>query len=291
MSVSTRSDAHELEPSTIAAAVRACAARLAAVSETPRLDAEVLLAHAIVRARSSLHAHPERRLAPPESRAFAALVARRAAGEPVAYLTGEREFFSLPLRITPAVLIPRPETELLVEAALARSAPQMEPRILDVGTGSGALALAIKRALPSAAVTGSDVSQAALEVARANAERLALDVRLVASRWLDAFAGERFDCIVSNPPYLLSAEIRGSLEREPRLALDGGVDGLDAYRALLAAAPARLAPGGALLVEHGHEQRTALTALAEASGWRVAALHDDLAGLPRVLELQRSGAR
>jgi len=275
-------------PATTALAV--AAERLAPASETPRLDAEVLLAFAAGRTRASLLAFPERLLEPAAAARFAALVARRALGEPLAYLTGEREFFSLPLAVSPDVLIPRAETELLVELALAAIAALAEPAILDVGTGSGAIALALKNARADAVVTGSDSSGAALQLARANAARLALDVRWVESRWLEALGAQRFDAIVSNPPYVHSADVRGALTFEPRLALDGGADGLDAYRELLATAGGHLAASGVLLLEHGHDQRAALGELAGALGWRVAAAHDDLAGRPRVLVLARSSA-
>jgi release factor glutamine methyltransferase len=272
-----------------AAVLAAAAARLGAASETPRLDVEVLLASLTGRARASLLAFPERPVAPEIARRFAELVARRASGEPLAYLTGQREFFSLTLTVSEHVLIPRPETEQLVEAVLERCAALPRPAVLDVGTGSGAIAMAVKHALPGAIVTGVDVSAAALAVARANGERLALDVRWLESTWLDAVARERFDVVVSNPPYVRSMDVRGALEHEPLLALDGGDDGLAAYRVLFAAVPQHLNAGGALLVEHGAEQRPELVALAEANGWRVAAMRDDLAGRARVLELVRGG--
>jgi release factor glutamine methyltransferase len=261
---------------------------LAAVSESPQLDAELLLAFATKRTRSSLLAFPERVLEAAAADEFATLLARRARGEPLAHLTGEREFYSLPLAVSADVLIPRPETELLVDLVLAAIKRTARPAVLDVGTGSGAIALAVKHARRDASVVGSDTSAAALSIARANAARLALDVQLVESRWFSALGGRLFDVIVSNPPYVRSADVRGALEFEPRLALDGGADGLDAYRLLLAEAAPYLAPHGALLLEHGHEQRADVAALAAAAGWRVAAAHDDLAGLPRVLALERS---
>jgi len=236
-------------------------------------------------------ASPERALDAADAKLFRALLARRARGEPLAYLTGEREFFSLPLAVSSSVLIPRAETELLVELALAAVASASRPAVLDVGTGSGAIALAVKRARGDAVVTATDQSTAALDVARANAARFALEVRFVESRWFEALGGEAFDVIVSNPPYVRSAEVTGALAFEPRLALDGGADGLDAYRALFAAAAAHLElRRSRLLVEHGADQRSELVALAEANGWRVAAAHDDLAERPRVLELDRGGA-
>ncbi len=269
-------------PALIAAAVR----ELGGVSDSAQLDAELLLAAATDRSRGSLLAFPERAVAAKAAGRFAALVARRAHGEPLAYVLGVREFFSLELAVDPAVLVPRPETELLVEAVLARCAGRPQPVVLDVGTGSGAIALAVKRECPAAEVTGLDVSVAALTVAQSNRQRLGLAVRWLESSWLAAVAGERFDAIVSNPPYLRSVEIAGALTHEPRLALDGGADGLDAYRVLLAQAAAHLDRGGALLLEHGAAQRAALIELALASGWRVVRTLDDLAGRPRVLELE-----
>ena len=291
MNTLLHSDDSALSPQRVstAALLERATERLAAESDTPRLDADVLLAFATGRARASLLAFPERELEPDTTGRFAALVTRRANGEPLAYLTGRREFFSLVLEVSPEVLIPRPETELLVERTLARCVSLRRPKVLDVGTGSGAIALAVKHALSEALVTGADVSAEALAVARANAAWLGLDARWVESRWLEAFAGERFDVIASNPPYVRSAEVCGALKREPRLALDGGTDGLDAYRVLLAEAPNHLHPGGVLLIEHGAAQRPELVALAIDFGWRVAAEHDDLAGRPRVLELERSG--
>jgi len=273
-----------------AALLASTAGVIASASDTPQLDAEVLLAFVTGRARSSLLAFPERPLTAVEAQRLAGLAARRAAGEPVAYLTGAREFFSLALAVTPAVLIPRAETELLVEEALARCAGLPRPAVLDVGTGSGAIALAVKHERSAATVTGLDVSESALAVARANAAGLKLDVRWLRSSWFEALADERFDVIVSNPPYVASADVVGPLAFEPRLALDGGGDGYAAYREILSAAPAHLAPDGALLLEHGHAQRATLAALAKAGGWRVAGVRDDLAARERVMVLTRSTA-
>ena len=264
------------------------------VGDSPRLDAMLLLAQATERPRSSLFASPERVVAREQRREFEDFVGRRVRGEPIAYIVGSREFFSLPLLVGADVLIPRSETELLVEAALERCAARTAPAILDVGTGSGAIALAVKHQRPDATVTAVDVSEAALTQARANDGvvfgALAPAVRWVASRWFEALPGEIFDLIVSNPPYVRTADIVGPLTFEPRLALDGGADGLGAFRVLLAEATSRLSSGGALLVEHGVDQRPDLVELAAAYGWRVAAARDDLAGRPRVLELERSVA-
>jgi len=265
----------------------------AGTSESPRLDAVLLLSHATKRPKSALLAFPERAVSRLERLELAELVARRARGEPVAYIVGNREFFSLPMRVGRNVLVPRPETELLVEAALARCASLEAPTVLDAGTGSGAIALAIKRERRDVRMTAVDVSLGALEQARSN-EVLLMDgfssVRWVQSRWFEELRGERFDLIVSNPPYVRTAEIVGPLTFEPRVALDGGADGLDAYRVLLIEAARHLSSRGALLVEHGADQRPAIVALAAAHGWRLAAARDDLAGRPRVLELERSGA-
>jgi release factor glutamine methyltransferase len=292
MAVGPQADVAAVHAASVATSVLLATAvhDLAAASDTPRLDAELLLAFATGRSRSSLLAFPERTVAPAAASAFAALIARRSQGEPVAYLTGTREFYSLTLAVDPAVLIPRPETELCVEAVLARCAPLRRPAVLDVGTGSGAIALAVKHTCVHARVTGVDVSAGALAVARANAERLGLSVRWLESSWFASVEGERFDVIVSNPPYVRSADVSGALVFEPRLALDGGSDGCHAYRMLLGAADRHLNDGGALVLEHGAEQRAELVALAEVSGWRVVAMHDDLAGRARVLVLERSAA-
>ena len=266
----------------------------AGIGESPRLDAMLLLSHATERSRASLLAFPERAVPSAERLELAELVARRVRGEPIAYIVGSHEFFSLPLLVGSGVLVPRPETELLVEAALARCTSLAAPAVLDVGTGSGAIALAVKQGRPDVRMTAIDVSPEALEQARAN-ERFVMSlggsgVRWVHSRWFEALRGERFDLIVSNPPYVRTAQIAGPLTFEPRLALDGGADGLDAYRVLLAEGVEHLNDGGALLVEHGADQRSELAALAAAHGWRVAAARDDVAGRPRVLELERSCA-
>jgi release factor glutamine methyltransferase len=276
----------------LAAATRAIEA--AGTSESPRLDAMLLLWQATERPRASFLAFPERLVPRLARREFAELVARRMRGEPVAYIVGSHEFFSLPILVSRDVLVPRPDTELLVEATLTRCAALSAATVLDVGTGSGAIALAVKHSRRDLRVTGTDVSPEAIEQAEIN-ESFVLEmpeptIRWVVSRWFEALGAERFDLIVSNPPYVRTSDIVGGLTFEPRLALDGGADGLDAYRVLFADAPKHLHDGGALLVEHGAEQRPALLDLARIHGWRVAAARDDLAGRPRVLELERSTA-
>src|SRR5262245_7829113 len=227
----------------ISEAVRA----LTGASDSPLLEAQLLLAFVTGFPRSAIIAFPERPVRLALADELDRLVDRRRRGEPLAYLVREQEFFSLPLRVTPAVLIPRPETELLVEEALARC-PQGQPRaVLDLGTGSGAIAIAVKHERSGCQVTAADVSPAAPTVARANAERLGLSIRFVESSWLAALRAERFDLIVCNPPYVAAGDAAlAKLQFEPRLALDGGSDGLDSLRAVLAQARPQLADGGCL---------------------------------------------
>jgi len=264
-----------------------------AVSGLMPLEAKLLLAHVLGCDRVWLSAHGEARLTAEQARAFDALVRRRQKGEPVAYLTGRREFFGLELEITPEVLIPRPETELLVELALGwldRNAPE---RVLDLGCGSGAVALAIAHERPRVDVLGADVSTAAVALSRRNAERLALaNARFVESDWLVGVPRERFGVIVANPPYVAEDDPhlgQGDLRYEPPLALSPGGDGLDAVRAIVAAAPAYLAPGGALAVEHGHDQAQAVQVLLRDAGFEGVTSARDLAGIQRVSYGRRAG--
>ena len=224
-------------------------------------------------------AHPEKSLLEQEKDQFLEMTARRAAGEPIAYILGHKEFYGLELTVNSAVLIPRPETELLVDLALDRNPAS----VLDVGTGSGAIALAIKRHRPDARVVATDASAAALEVARRNAARFNLEVELRHGRWFEPVAGERFEAIISNPPYVVVDDPHlAALPYEPRLALLGGADGLDGFRVLAREAPAHLLPGGWLLVEHGEGQHEAVRGLLEAAGLETTASWPDLAGIPRV---------
>lgn len=263
------------------------AARSSTLAE-PRFDAEVLLGHAAQIARSTVLAHPERSLPAEVVDRYRSLVARRAGGEPIAYLVGRREFHAVTLEVTPAVLVPRPETELLVDALLELIAPGARVRVLDLGTGSGALALAIKQARPELSVFGADISEAALDVARANGERLGLEVEWRLSDWFAALGAERFDAIVCNPPYVASDDphFDGALRHEPRCALDGGADGLDACRTVLIGARSHLPVASWLLLEHGFDQQDAVVDLALEAGYRVAERLRDLGGLARALVLQ-----
>jgi release factor glutamine methyltransferase len=260
--------------------------------DSAETDARLLMAHALGIDRAELIANGERRLTADETKAIEALGARRLKREPVARIFSAKEFWSLRLQIGPAVLVPRPETETVIEAALAalaRSGLQMgKLRLLDIGTGSGAMLLALLSELPNATGVGTDISAAALAVARANAERNGLAPRctFIACDIAASVQGP-FDLIVSNPPYVargdiasLAPEVR---DYDPALALDGGADGLDGYRAIAAEARRVLAPGGRLIVELGAGQEPAVHALFTKAGLTVVAVHTDLAGIPRAL--------
>lgn len=258
---------------------------LAAASDSPRLDAELLLAEAAGVSRSTIIAFPER-LAGTEVRdTFEQLVAQRRAQVPIAYLLGQREFFSLTLEVRPGVLVPRPETELIVETALELIPEDGPALVLDLGTGSGAIALAIKHERSRANVIAVDSSKEALVIARRNAATLGLDVQFMASDWFSALADHEIDLIVANPPYVRSDDpaLAIALRHEPAVALDGGRDGLDAVRLIVANAIRHLTPGGYLLVEHGDYQGDASRALAEQAGYRDVRTLADLAGRDRVL--------
>jgi release factor glutamine methyltransferase len=277
--------------STVATLLREAQARLGAASTTPRLDAELLLAHLLGWPRAKLLAEREHPVAPPLGDAFAGFVARRAEGEPVAYLVGHKEFYGLDFAVDRRVLVPRPETELLVDLALSAARTIGATRIADIGTGSGAIAIALAAHLPEAQIDAVDISAEALEVARANVARhgLASRVRLLADDLLAPLAG-LYDLIVSNPPYTILAEVEPNvLAHEPHLALAGGPDGADLYRLLLAAAPSYLRPGGALLCEIGAWQGALVASLARAAfpaaEVRVA---QDLAGHDRVVSIVTS---
>ncbi len=258
----------------------------------PQLEAELLLAQALGVNRSFLFAHPEQPVPAPRARAFRSLVRRRADGEPLAYITGEQEFWSLTLRVGPEVLIPRPETERLVELALDRLPTGTPTRVADIGTGSGAIALALARERPLAEVLGSDVSPAAVETARDNGRRLGVsNARFVLGSWCAPLAGNHWNLVVSNPPYVAEDDPHlalGDLRFEPRLALTPGPDELAAFRAIAAQAREHLSPGGWLLFEHGFGQAMAVRGVLSEAGYEAVETHQDLRGLDRVTGGRRS---
>ncbi len=245
-----------------------------------RRDLELLLCEALRVDRAYLYAHGDAVPSAHDAARFARMLRDYRRGRPVAYVIGRRSFWNLELNVSEAVLIPRPETELLVELALRYTA--LQARILDLGTGSGAIALAIKQQLPQSTVVATDVCVKALAIARCNAEKHQLDVDLRNGDWYDAVR-ENFDLIVSNPPYIRDTDPHlDALVCEPRLALTGGVDGLAALRVVVAGAPARLRPDGWLLVEHGFDQAAPVRRLFESAGFReIVAVRDD-AGCERV---------
>lgn len=254
--------------------------------DSPRLDAEVLLAMVLACRREDFYAHPDR-IPPPERAAdFLSLVERRREGYPVAYLTGRREFWSLECRVNSHTLIPRPETETLVEAALAMIPEQAEWEILDLGTGSGAIALALAKERPGCRITAADLSPEALAVARDNAVAAGLtNLRFVESDWFSELGRARFQLIACNPPYVESddpAFAAGEIRFEPRLALDGGPSGLHAIQRIIPAALRHLHPGGTLLLEHGFRQAVAVRSMFAAARYREARTLPDLAGRDRV---------
>jgi release factor glutamine methyltransferase len=261
---------------------------LRAVSDSPRLDAELLMGLVLRKPRSHLHAWPEQRLSESQAECYERLLRRRFSGEPIAYMTGVREFWSMPLKVTPAVLIPRPETELLVEKALLRLPEDEELRVLDLGTGSGAVALAIARERPRVHVVGVDISLAALDIARLNArlQRIA-NVEFRESNWFDAVRGEKFHVVVGNPPYVAEDDPHlesGDARFEPRLALDAGEAGMACFRAIIDRAHNYIVRQGWLLLEHGAAQHMPLRRLLEAQHYHDITIHKDAAGLDRVTE-------
>lgn len=266
------------------------ARRLAHLPQSsPELEAALLLCHLLGQPRSHLFAWPERALTPELQADYDRLIQRRLEGEPIAHITGEREFWSLRLRVTEQTLIPRPETELLVERALTHLAEIKEPVIADLGTGSGAIALALASERPDAAIHASDQSAGALDVARGNARRLRLpNADFYQGNWFEALPSEqRYDLIASNPPYIEAADphlTRGDLPREPREALISGTDGLSAIRQIAAQAPSRLTGRGWLLLEHGYMQGESVRNILLAEGFLDVQTLPDLAGQPRLTE-------
>jgi release factor glutamine methyltransferase len=271
------------------ALLRSDSSTLASVLQIPepqaRREVRMLLTRALGADPVLLLAHPER---VPEARrtpAYAQMFARRIGGEPMAYVLSEREFYGLLFEVTPAVLIPRPETELLVEMALERLAEDRAKTVLDLGTGSGCVGVSLAKLRPMARIVATDLSQAALVVAERNARRYGLvNVEFRAASWFEPLVGERFDVIVSNPPYVAEQDphlSRGGLSFEPSLALTAGPDGLDALRTIVSQAPRHLCPGGSLLVEHGFGQAEAVAQLLRSAALTDVIARTDLAGIPR----------
>jgi release factor glutamine methyltransferase len=266
----------------LGAALRQAQSAIAAGSDSARLDAELLLGHVLGCSRTQLMTRRDLKLPEVAVRQFANLVERRCAGEPVAYLIGTQGFWSLDLRVSPAVLIPRPETELLVEWALEGIPADAPARIADLGTGSGAIALAIAKERPLAQVTATDCSAGALAVARDNAARAGLAATFREGDWWGALAAARFDLIVSNPPYIARDDAHlPALRYEPPLALSDGADGLQALRIIIGGARDHLHDGGRLLVEHGYDQGPAVRALFAGAGFRDIGTRRDLEGRER----------
>lgn len=268
----------------IAAALADGTEQLRGVSDSPRLDAELLLAQALDVPRSYLFAHPEDALDRAALERFCSSLDRRSDDLPLAYISGEKEFWSMTLIVSPDTLVPRPETELLVDQALQHIPKNENFSILDLGTGCGAIALAIAKERPHCDITATDVSDAALAVARENANRLALaNVEFLCGDWTAPVAGKTFDIIASNPPYVPEAD--PDLERlkhEPQMALLSGKDGLDAIRRISVEAKSVLRPGGTLLIEHGDNQAEEIARILSADGWGEISQVNDLAGKPRV---------
>ena len=260
-------------------------AEMLRIPDVDPMDARALLRAALGVSHAFLVAHPGQALTGAQRERYLAWIERRRAGEPVAYLTGEREFYSLAFKVTPAVLIPRPETETLVEAALERIPADAPRRVLELATGSGCIAVVIALQRPRTRVTATDASSAALAVARENAARHGADIEIVESDWFAALSGRRFQLIVCNPPYVAERDphlAEGDLRFEPGAALFGGADGLSCIRLIVAQSRAHLEPGGALLIEHGYDQGARCRALLEQASFREVASRRDLSGIERV---------
>jgi release factor glutamine methyltransferase len=270
-------------PDTFGGALAWAIAALAQSSDTVRLDAEILLTHLIGRDRGFLRARPEQLMTPGESAAYRRLITQRREGWPIAYLTGEREFWSRVFKVVPGVLIPRPETELLIDVALDLFPLDTGAAILDLGTGTGIIAITLALERPNANLTATDASHEALRLAAANAGRLgARHLRFAKGHWFEPLSTDaHYDLIVSNPPYIAAGDphlMRNGLQYEPLAALASGPDGLAALRAIISGARAHLSPGGGLLLEHGYDQAVAVAALLTANGYREIRHHRDLQG-------------
>jgi release factor glutamine methyltransferase len=273
------------------AAIATATERLAHSSDSARLDAEILLCRTIDMPRSYLFAHPDDELDDLSQGRFETLLTRREAGEPMAYIMGTREFWTHELHVSPATLVPRPETELLVDLALREIPRKAEWRVLDLGTGSGAIAIAIAGERPLCELTATDVSAEALKVAMENARAANLpNIEFIEGRWTAPLHEQEFDVIISNPPYVREDdEALADLRHEPLSALASGPDGLNDIRELAASCGDILAADGWLMLEHGYDQQQAVADIMASEGWTGIACHNDLAGLPRVTVARRGG--
>lgn len=272
-------------PFTVGSLLRAAEVALRSSTESPALDAELLLAHTLGVSRARLHAHPEAAVTEADAARFSARVQERSACRPLAQIVGQREFWSLPLQVSSATLTPRPDTERLVELSLERLPADAGRHVLDLGTGTGAIAIAIASERPQAKVVATDACTEALAIASRNAAQLGFAVEFRSGSWYEAVSGHRFDLIISNPPYIADDEwslTDPELAFEPRMALAAGPDGLDALRVIIAGAPAHLTPGGSILLEHGFRQGPAVAALLAAAGFSEVRTHRDYAGKDRV---------
>ena len=271
---------------TFSSAVEAAASELAPISDSSRLDAEVLLAHLLGESRTFLRTWPDRTLSLTQLHSYCKLVAQRRNGCPIAYLTGTREFWSMDFNVNPAVLIPRPETELLVESALELYPVDQQISVLDLGTGSGIVGIAIARERPQSQVLCTDISLEAIRIAQGNASKFSLNnICFIESDWFKLVTGQKFDLIVSNPPYIADNDPYldgGDLLYEPKIALRSGPRELDALRVIADQARARLKSGGFLLLEHGFDQGPSLGRLLSVYGYQQISRRKDLQGHPRM---------
>ncbi len=276
------------DPFSIESLLQSATARLRAVSDSARLDAELLLARSIDVPRSYLFAHPEDTLDEAALGRLEETLQRRIDGEPMAYITGTKEFYSLELIVSPATLVPRPETELLVDVALRHIPRRVEWPILDLGTGSGAIALAIARDRPLCQVTAVDISADALAVARENARQLTIcNVEYIEGDWTQPVAGRKFQVIVSNPPYVAHRDAAlDALRAEPGAALTAGPDGMEAISVLARDCRSIIVDGGHLVLEHGAKQKRSVAEALSAYGWEHIQCYDDYSGHPRVTSAQ-----
>ncbi|MBL1262131.1 peptide chain release factor N(5)-glutamine methyltransferase [Candidatus Methylomicrobium oryzae] len=270
---------------TITTLLEDAVSRLSNSSDSAALDAEILLCLSLEKPRSYLRAWPDRKPEPQQIRRFQALLRQRLQGAPIAYLTGRREFWSREFRVTPAVLIPRPETELLIEISLALLPHDRPAKIIDLGTGSGIIAVTLAKELPQTEVIATDFSQAALEIAKYNAEQHgAAHIRFLHSDWFTSVPSAAFDLVVSNPPYIAENDVhlgQGDVRFEPRSALTAPSQGLADIRTIAGEARRYLRTGGHLLIEHGYDQESAAQAIFRDAGYDQVQTYKDLSGQPR----------